>query len=561
MNLSTLIEQSEVLKQIMASVSGPVTANRVAKTLQAFLAQLDEQSSQTNDESNRIFGLVLSEVERLSNQSEDFYLCLLSIHLLYGDRKQAVEGIVEYLSRAELSVQKHWFLYWQLCRFFFVNRVMFSEEFKYHCLDRVYKKVFSKYYAELNRHSKRNDALMGAINQPAIQPRETQSSNQRIVLVTNQLLGLKHAPTLLALNMAKTYIQLGFEVSIVNLAALPSEQADVMFVGAVGFNQLEEYNGAGIDVTLLPEKRVVTRNSLPLNRIIYSGVEIPFYQLTEEQQQFTLASKLVETPPKLLMSVSDSNLFADAVARMAGESFPVITHPTSSGSPLTLFTQPLYLNHPVDGHVDSRGENALELSRSYPKPFSYKALERISVGFPEGKFLISLVGLRISEEVDQSFLDLLHNLLSSNSQIDVVVIGADAEQFAEYQIGMPERFHFVSFTSDLASLIASTDLFLNPDRMGGGTGAVMAMGAGVPVAALARAYSDVAWWVQDKFSLASIEELFEYTKRCASDREFYASQQQLAREEYQQITTRECSFKQILIDCELIEANQREVCE
>ena len=63
------------------------------------------------------------------------------------------------------------------------------------------------------------------------------------------------------------------------------------------------------------------------------------------------------------------------------------------------------------------------------------------------------------------------------------------------------------------------DLYLNPDRLGGGFSSAMALIAGLPVVTLPNC--DVAYNVGEEFVVSDYEEMMQTIKRYVSDRKFY----------------------------------------
>ncbi|WP_026958015.1 glycosyltransferase [Aliagarivorans taiwanensis] len=540
-----LIKQSQVLNEVLSDVTEQHSYSDIAKRLQAFFSHLEEQSVSNSEHANKLFNMVLSEIERLAHQHDDFYLCFQSILLLYGDKKAAFESLAEYTKNPKLPFEQRWYIHWQLCLTYFVNPNEFERRYRDELLLSSYRSSLSSYAKEFEQHHASSRALASMLvgNDFAKQT----LTSQKIVIVTNQFIGLKHAPTSLCLNMAMKYIELGYDVSIVNLAVLPENQ-DALFVGGCGFNSLSELDNTGIDYMMDEARCRFIPNSLRFNQIIYRHHKIPFSQVSDRNKHYSAIELLLNHNPQLVVSVSDNNLFADVLGKYSRGAFPVVMYPTSSGTPLTLFSTPLNMSHPYLEKETPSHPDSIELLRSYAKPFTYKSLGRESLGLPAEKFLISLVGTRICEELDKASLNALYVLLESDESIDIVFVGPPKERFEALGLHYKERIHHLPYVTDLSSVIAEMDLFFNPDRAGGGTSAVMALGAGVPIVTLSRGYSDVAWWVQDKFSFKTLDDAIRFALRCSSDQAYYTEQRQVALSEYQQVSTCGCSFEKLLKD-------------
>lgn len=117
-------------------------------------------------------------------------------------------------------------------------------------------------------------------------------------------------------------------------------------------------------------------------------------------------------------------------------------------------------------------------------------------------FLLCVVGNRLSEEIDESFLSVLENILSEN--IHIAFIG----NYSNYDVAISANnrispySHYLGYCDNLQSVISICDLFVNPIRVGGSTSAVMAISAGVPV--ITTPYGDIATAVGDDFTVPSL---------------------------------------------------------
>ncbi|MDO6684711.1 MULTISPECIES: hypothetical protein [unclassified Agarivorans] len=540
-------KQSNVLKEVFSEGEAPETLEDMSIALTLFLQELERNSEIDSESSNRIFNMLLQELEPLAKNDPHWLICLMSIHLELGDREGAIDKLVHTLSHVKLDFDVKWFVYWQLTRHFFLNRLRYEEAFRFKKLSEAYKAVFNDYYICLSQKVKKAESIRSAIMSEE-QPSKSHFK-PKIILLTNQFLTAKHAPTYLCLNMAREYVNLGFRVSILNLGMLPTD-FPVIFVGGEKFNRVLEYD-------LAQNKIVIEENGIQFNssesvssHICYQGVDIPFSQLESEEQIASVVSNLMIEKPELVVSISDNNLLADALAKLSCGAFPVVTHPTSSGLPIQINTIPLYLNHPVKDDIVNQSEKcSLYLQRSYPKRHVSSELTRADLNLPDNKFLISVVGTRLDDEFNTDWLNSLKKLLDNFDDMAVVFIGSPKSRVSLYFNEYENQTIYLEYQKDLYSVIALTDLFYNPDRSGGGTGALMALGAGIPVATLARMYSDVAWWVQEKFSFCSYDEMVSYIYSCKNDRSFYEQQSQQAKDEYKSIIDAPSAFETILIDC------------
>lgn len=152
---------------------------------------------------------------------------------------------------------------------------------------------------------------------------------------------------------------------------------------------------------------------------------------------------------------------------------------------------------------------------------------RKELNLPEDKFLICLVGNRLDTEVSSSFRQLMCSVLQFNSTIDFVVIGT-VHELREYfeNTSYRDRIHYLGFCPDLLGVYRTLNLYLNPERIGGGWSSAIALRAGLPVVTLPNC--DVACNVSETFTVTNEDQMIETILQYASDNVFYNAKHQQA---------------------------------
>ncbi|WP_411991652.1 hypothetical protein [Agarivorans sp. DSG3-1] len=541
---------SEVLEEVFAHCVKPLSKADASKTLTAFLQQLDENSNteEGSETSNRVFHMLLNEFEVLAKNDIDWLVCLFSTHLKYGDREAAVAKLIELVCNSSLSFEAKWFVYWQLQSHFFTLRHLYSAEYRFKLLSKAYKSLFNDFYLGLIDDLKKLKGINATFFEFPKRDLATSLKN-RVVIISNQILSAQHAPTRLCMDMAKTYIDMGFAVSVLNLASLPS-RVNTLFIGCKSYNNIGQFALPKQKILLDRENVSLSGASNDASCIHYLDTDIPFFQLENLDQLAYVLLGLEQQKPALVISISDNNLMADAIGKSHQGDYPVVTFPTVAELPIQVATTPVLRRKPSDELKALAGfKNYLLSQDHYPHKHESTGINRTELGLPENKFLISIVGSRLSIEVNDALLGCLSSLLSSSTHISAVFIGS-ADLIGK--IVLPEfsdRIYVLGHQEDLFSTIAATDLFLNPDRVGGGTGGVMALGAGLPVATLSNNYSDVAWSVGHEFSFSSYEDISDFVLRCAEEPEFYEEQQQTALNKYEMKLDARSVYQKLLDDC------------
>lgn len=121
---------------------------------------------------------------------------------------------------------------------------------------------------------------------------------------------------------------------------------------------------------------------------------------------------------------------------------------------------------------------------------SNKVYSRQEYGIKKSDFVMITVGNRLIYELDDSFLINIKELLRSNSQIRWIVVGNNlGEHFLNEMSYYIDNGQVIAwgFEDDLVALYRLCDVYINPERMGGGGSIVMAMKMGMPVAMTKKA--------------------------------------------------------------------------
>lgn len=155
--------------------------------------------------------------------------------------------------------------------------------------------------------------------------------------------------------------------------------------------------------------------------------------------------------------------------------------------------------------------------------------QRKEFEIPEYAFCIAVVGNRLESECKEEFISVLNRVMETEKDICIIYIGKMEDSFKDrIRKWMPynDRILFLGYQKNLQEVLALTDLFVNPPRIGGGTGAVMSMIEGKPVVTLGGC--DVASFVGDLPVCSKLEEFGELILKYKNDTRFYLEQSEKA---------------------------------
>ena len=169
------------------------------------------------------------------------------------------------------------------------------------------------------------------------------------------------------------------------------------------------------------------------------------------------------------------------------------------------------------------------MSQKFPALFETDGTmyTRQELRLPEDKFLIAIVGNRLDQEITDTFEKFMFEILQQNKKIDFVIIG-EVERLQSRLVDKVynKRVHYMVYCTDLKGVVGALDLYLNPDRLGGGWSSAIALYAGIPVVTFEK--GDVAYNVSEKFVVRDYKEMYEVIQRYMENEEFYKAQSQEA---------------------------------
>lgn len=394
----------------------------------------------------------------------------------------------------ELDIREMWQIYWIITSYIFQDtETTFSGQ-----LDRLYRLIFLKIKSMLR------DTYL---------PYQGVNSNI-IVMVTDQMLGVGHAPTRRILDYAYAInTALNKAVVIVNGAGLNYYCCRCFKGGSgFGFNFLEELN--------------------KVDNINYNGVTFPFMQPTEKMPDIYCISEALDYiyswKPELVYNIGGSSILAD----LCGMFTKTCCFPCSTDIPRTM-SQYLLVGRKMndaDSERLSRLEDyqqIIETVVNYQLPaISENPYRRSDFGISDSDFVFGIVGNRLDTEISDSFIELMDRLLL-NLDIHFLIIGKvyNPERILE-SVSFSEKIHFAGAIPNAMLAIKFFDVYLNPDRSGGGRSSFEALAQGVPV--ITFRYGDVYHTCGDEFAVNDEENLLETARRYMTDRGFMEGQKNLA---------------------------------
>jgi glycosyltransferase involved in cell wall biosynthesis len=362
-----------------------------------------------------------------------------------------------------------------------------------------------------------------------------QRAADSIVVITNQLVGLAHAPTADALSYSYLLqTRLGKKVLLVNTADMPwTEQ--LPYYNAIRFNYMPEYSG--------------------VTRLRFKDASIQFYQCKKPMPNLEEARAIIgtvlERKPMFVLSLGHSNVTPD----LCSDFLTVATMPFGTPIPKArsnLYVVPRALT-PEDGPFLREwriaDEQIIQTDYTFSLPGRTATLSRADLGLPESAYVIAVVGNRLDDEFTTAVAEEVCAILREVPETFVVFLGrfAKYEEVVSRHPPLRERSRFLGHQKDLLAVYECTDAYFNPPRYGGGTSSMYALAMGVPV--ITGSYGDVPPSVGPRFIFDSPEERLRFIKRSASDTDYRRELSDAAKARFAELSDREAMLRHIAEQC------------
>ncbi len=334
-------------------------------------------------------------------------------------------------------------------------------------------------------------------------------NKKRIVIVTGQLLGLLHSPTLVLLNIAYALQEcLGYEV--------------ILFVCPCDGKLSKEFW-----YKQCVEDGTECWQDMPV-KIVYRDAEFRGYQISMDpfnvKEYCMMFSIIYGYNPLFVLNADTTNSVVDLINNFT----TLVAFTMSIECPISEGDILLRLGK-MDDKTEQEYLDALEahqkqifLKERFPviTKESKSNYTRLGLGLPEKQFLIAIVGNRLELEVNEELILVMKTLLERVPNIAFAIIGNSGgvkEYFADK--GLKERIYYLGYCSDLIGVYKILDLYMNPKRAGGGYSGGMALQAGLPVITLPDC--DVAYNCGSDFVVQNYEKMIETICCYVNDQNFY----------------------------------------
>lgn len=446
-------------KKILESFNDLLKNKKIMKSAIYLTENIDDLKSIKNKNKEyiriRILEKLNSDKEWVAKYKENLFLASLLLHAISIE-----EGFENLIKAIELSsdIGDKIEVFWNIVRY------------------------YSIYKNEIKKDTYVNETFMNIVNYinknfPIIVHEKVERKNEEfeLIIITNQLLNLNHAPTRETLEYAKGFKELGYKVLVFVTNEMP-HSPNLMLANAFVAN-IDKNN----------KKRLI---------INYEKNEIIVEFLNDRAGAESIKKAtlyLSNFNPKYIFSVGGYNF----IAELMGRNRILVNLPCVAELCASMFAKINFFWYGNDtiakNFINKYSLNNQEIECNivprFAVPKSEKKLNPEEFNIDISKKIGVIVGNRLNEEIDDEFLQTLQ-YLNRNSELQFIIIGSlNEDKKAQIYEYLESNTLHINFYENLFDIYMLCDFYLNPKRMGGGTAAAYAMASGLPVYSLK--YGDV----------------------------------------------------------------------
>lgn len=384
----------------------------------------------------------------------------------------------------------------------------------------VISRIKGNYHLKQQLHKKNVNNFDSVLNFFSEYIPSEKRNPKRIVIITEQILSINHAPTKVVLDFIYVIQKiLGYEVLLFicpSDCTLPEDIWD----SPICMNSISEFKNQQITLSY---------KDIPIN-----GYQINMCDLNLKEYHM-MFSIIKYWNPLFVFSMGTRNPVVDLINKFT----TLVVMEMSIECPISEGDYLLRLGYTNDedervySNSISQNQKQIFLSGKIPVinqeiPNTSEVINRDNLHLPEDKFLIAIVGNRLDNEIDNQFINVMWNILNSTPKIAFVIIGEVTSLPNRLKHFDSDSIYYLGYQSDLINVYKTLDLYINPNRNGGGFSSSIAINAGIPVICLPQ--GDVAYNVGKHFIVDNYEEMQNTVYKYATDQNFYNKQIELVHE-------------------------------
>ncbi len=488
-----------------------------------FLYQLSNAGIENNNKLTNLW-ICLCELLAYEFRNNDFnkkcsyynltvYSILMSIT---GSANYTNLYLNEILADVNINIENLYFV-WQQFKRISIRKGAVLNKKSHELCNSIYEKC---YYGFVQTHNKDLKKM----------PLEERNKNV-VILLTPQFLDGTHAPTRSVMERAKVLKELGKTVIIINTTEQYLKEGYIPLYRAHEGTVLDQYN--------------------EIKEINIDGEIIPFLQIPSDLPITYRIQVLVhiinKIKPYYILSIGNGSILADLCGNIvpcASMALAFSTIPKTKnkmkllGRKLSEEEKELYAD---DDIIESRFTFELEAQK--------KRFSREEMRLPEDRFILVVVGIRLEFEINDVFMSILSDVCRQGCYVVFAGIIDNFNKLTEEYPVVSSNSSFIGYCDDILALMEICDLYVNPDRLGGGFSIIEAFSKGVPGVYLKS--GDVYTAGGEDFAVNDFDGMVEQILKYKDDKDYYNKMSEIAKKRAKLMT----SSKEAIADID------RQICQ
>ncbi len=461
---------------------------------------------------------VFSVLENRQKSNSPAALALNSFAMKFFGEPEYTIKLIDMVSE---SGKYHWetklTVYWYIVQYSFTRGLIMNAE-----AGRKLRKLYMNVVYDI-----KNECHL----QYEFRNKEKRNSN-RVVVLISQFLTMEHGPTKTVLDRCQCLIEdYGMEIVLINTAEFMYNDKILC---------LYDMKGGSYNASLSDTKEIE-----------YMGYKIPFYQCSENmpytEEICRIAEQIYEINPFFILNIGGNSPMTDICSDFC-PTLTISTVPSSLATTLGQFQaigrQITDFDREILKYYGKSDNHIIESRFTMSVKPQESTLSRKELGLPEDKFVVILIGGRLTEELEDELLDRLLHDTDTGTVIALAGCYDTYEKKAAEIQGFTDKIVNLGFQNDMLAVLDCCDLYINPKRKGGGTSAFEAMYKGIPLVTLP--VGDVGLAAGADFHVPDYDEMIQRIIKYKSDREYYEMQSRKARKRSEELMDTSKEFGKII---------------
>ncbi|WP_432662696.1 glycosyltransferase [Wukongibacter baidiensis] len=351
------------------------------------------------------------------------------------------------------------------------------------------------------------------LNHMSLEYKKEYNEDGDIVIITDQLLNLGHSPSKLVLDFCKEFSKLYPDKTIYLFVedSLKIRQDEIslltVFMSAESIYSQETHR-----------EYLKGHNNV---RIIYSNCSNYKFQRTRE-----FVYKIIDINPKIILSYSNISI----TSRILYDYYPTVYY--TMGSIYQIAKCDVFVAYEKMRDFGFYNKDITCFLKPAFKSYSKTDnISRESRGFKDEDFIMVTVGNRLEGEISDEYFLLISNFLKKHEKAKWIIIGGFnlRDRFEKFKLDneVTKQIVNIKYESKLQDFYSVCDIYINPDRLGGGISIAMAMDEGLPIVNYTKFSAGMSWVGQKNCCGTSDREYIEEIRRLYYDNKYRKIRAQL----------------------------------